>query len=153
MGYLLCDGFSVNTGYFTAGPLIKGVFSSPRETYDPEKHALLSQFNQGDTLRSELSSVEIEIMGVAETGLNVSQVTDVKTGSVNVLDNLGYVAVDRNKVYTGSTDRELLEGDYWALNATYLFKALIPVLFGNNELIEKEAGETPVQTLSEGSEV
>jgi len=27
-----------------------------------------------------------------------------------VLDNLGYVAVDRNKVYTGTTDRQLSEG-------------------------------------------
>lgn len=85
MSYLLCDGFSVNTGYFTASPLIKGVFGSPQETFDPEKHALLFQFNQGDTLRSELSSVEIEIMGVADTGLSISQVIDVKTGSVNDL--------------------------------------------------------------------
>ena len=85
MAYLLCDGFSVNTGYFTASPLIKGVFGSPQETFDPEKHALLFQFNQGDTLRSELSSVEIEIMGVADTGLSISQVIDVKTGSVNDL--------------------------------------------------------------------
>ncbi len=85
MAYQLCDGYSVNTGYFTAAPLIKGVFSSPQETFDPEKHALLFQFNQGDTLRSDLSSVEIEIMGVADTMLNVLQVTDVKTGSVNDL--------------------------------------------------------------------
>jgi len=27
-----------------------------------------------------------------------------------VLDNLGYVAVDRNKTYTGATDGELLSG-------------------------------------------
>ena len=85
MAYQLCDGYSVNTGYFTATPLIKGVFSSPQETFDPEKHTLLFQFNQGDTLRSDLSSVEIEIMGVADTMLSVLQVTDVKTGSVNDL--------------------------------------------------------------------
>jgi len=85
MAYLLCDGFSVNTGCFTAGPLVKGVFGSPQETYDPGKHALLFQFNQGDTLRSELSSIEIEIMGVPDTGLSISQVTDIKTGSVNDL--------------------------------------------------------------------
>ncbi len=83
MGYLLCDGFSVNTGYFTASPLIKGVFNSPQETFDPEKHTLLFQFNQGDTLRNELSDVDVEIMGVADTTLSILQVTDVKTGTVN----------------------------------------------------------------------
>jgi len=85
MAYQLCDGFSVNVGYFTASPLIKGVFSSPQETFDPEKHTLLFQFNQGDTLRDELSSVEVEIMGVADTALSILQVTDVKTGSINDL--------------------------------------------------------------------
>jgi len=85
MAYQLCDGYSVNTGYFTASPHIKGVFSGPQETFDPDKHALLFLFNQGDTLREELSSVEIEIMGVADTMLSVLQVTDVKTGSVNDL--------------------------------------------------------------------
>jgi hypothetical protein len=83
MAYLLCDGFSVNTGYFTASPLIKGVFSNPQETFNAEKHVLLFQFNQGDTLREELSSVEVEILGVADTALSISQVTDVRTGSVN----------------------------------------------------------------------
>ncbi|MGV8091890.1 MAG: DNA-binding domain-containing protein [Mangrovibacterium sp.] len=83
MAYQLCDGYSVNTGYFTAGPLIKGVFSSPQETFDARKHSLLFQFNQGDTLRDELPSVEVEIMGIADTGLSILQVTDVKTGSVN----------------------------------------------------------------------
>ncbi|MGV8090967.1 MAG: DUF4469 domain-containing protein [Mangrovibacterium sp.] len=83
MAYQLCDGYSVNTGYFTAGPLIKGVFSSPQETFDAQKHSLLFQFNQGDTLRDELPSVEVEIMGIADTGLSILQVTDVKTGSVN----------------------------------------------------------------------
>jgi hypothetical protein len=85
MAYLLCDGFSVNVGYFTASPLVKGVFNSPQETFDPEKHTLLFQFNQGDTLRDQLSSVEVEIMGVADTALSILQVTDVKTGSVNDL--------------------------------------------------------------------
>jgi hypothetical protein len=85
MAYQLCDGYSVNTGYFTASPHIKGVFSGPQETFDPEKHALLFLFNQGDTLREELSSVEIEIMGVADTMLSISQVTDIKTGKVNDL--------------------------------------------------------------------
>jgi hypothetical protein len=85
MGYRLCDGFSVNTGWFTAGVHIRGVFDSPQETFNPEKHTLLFELHQGALLRNELELVSVEILGVAETGTTVLQVTDVKTGSVNDL--------------------------------------------------------------------
>jgi hypothetical protein len=83
MGYQLCDGFSVNTGYFTATTLIKGVFNSPAESFNPSKHSVIFQFNQGDILRKEISNIEVDIMGVADNSITITQVTDVKTGSVN----------------------------------------------------------------------
>ena len=83
MGYQLCDGFSVNTGYFMATTLIKGVFNSPTESFDPSKHSVIFQFNQGDTLRKEITNIEVEIMGVADNSITITQVTDVKSGSVN----------------------------------------------------------------------
>jgi len=43
-----------------------------------------------------------------------------------------------------------VQGDYWVLNATYLFKALLPVLVEKEETGEKGAGESRVQRLSEG---
>ena len=85
MGYQLCDGYSVNTGYFTASTLIKGVFNSPNETFNAEKHSIQFQFNQGETLRKELTNIEVDITGVGDSSITVSQVTDVKTGSVNNL--------------------------------------------------------------------
>ena len=89
MAYRLCDGYSVNTGYFTATPLIKGVFNDPKEQFNPEKHSVLFQFNQGETLRKDLSLIDVEIMGVADTGAVITQVTDMKTGSVNDLLTTG----------------------------------------------------------------
>lgn len=83
MAYNLCDGFSVNTGYFTATTLIKGVFNKPDETFNPAKHSIIFQFNQGDTLRKELAGIEVDILGVADSSISIAQVTDVKTGSVN----------------------------------------------------------------------
>ncbi|MDR1346909.1 MAG: DUF4469 domain-containing protein [Prevotellaceae bacterium] len=83
MGYRLCDGFSINTGWFTAGVHIKGVFDSPGETFNPEKHTVLFEFHQGSLLRKELELVSIDILGVADSSLYISQVTDVKTGNVN----------------------------------------------------------------------
>jgi hypothetical protein len=85
MAYLLCDGFSVNTGYFTATVLIKEPVDSPAEKFDPKKHYVLFDFHQGTLLRKELEFVEVEILGVADTYLHVLQVVDVKTKSVNEL--------------------------------------------------------------------
>ncbi len=85
MAYQLCDGYSVNTGYFKARPHIKGVFNSTDEAFDPERHRVLFRLEQGKKLRDGLSSVEVEITGMADTSLSIFQVTDIKTGSVNDL--------------------------------------------------------------------
>jgi hypothetical protein len=85
MAYQLCDGFSINTGYFIVRALIRGVFHSIKEQFNPNKHSILFAFFQGPELRKELSSVEIEIEGLAEAAFYILQVTDVKTGSVDDL--------------------------------------------------------------------
>ncbi|MDR2684077.1 MAG: DUF4469 domain-containing protein [Prevotellaceae bacterium] len=97
MAYNLCDGFSVNAGYFTANANIKGVFNSPTESFNAQKHTLLFDFVQGTQLRKELDTVEIDILGVADVSLFVSQVADVKTGSVNDL-----LTANRNLKITGN---------------------------------------------------
>ncbi len=83
MAYRLCDGFSINTGYFTAQTTIKGVFNSAAEKFDSQKHSVLFDFQQGSLLRKELSNVEVDILGVADASLVITQALDVKTGSVN----------------------------------------------------------------------
>jgi hypothetical protein len=85
MGYQLSDGFSINTGYFTANTLIRGVFNSPTETFNTDKHAILYQFNQGDLLRKELPNIAVEISGIGDSSITVNEVIDIKTGSVNDL--------------------------------------------------------------------
>ena len=83
MGYQLCDGFAVNTGWFTATPTIRGVFRAPTETFDRDRHHILMQFTQGDLMRREISNVEIEVLGQASESLAILQVKDKKTGKVN----------------------------------------------------------------------
>ncbi|WP_312903276.1 DNA-binding domain-containing protein [Chryseobacterium taichungense] len=85
MAYQLCDGFSVNTGYFTASTTIRGVFDSPSETFNKDKHSIIFQFNQGEKLRAEIPNIEVNILGVTEAFAVILQVTDVKSGSVNDL--------------------------------------------------------------------
>ena len=90
MAYRLCDGFAVNTGYFTAMPVVRGVFLNPNETFDPQRHTLQFQFTQGELMRREIEDVEIKIMGVAETGLYIGQVEDMKSRTVNEVLTPGF---------------------------------------------------------------
>ena len=83
MGYRLCDGFSINTGYFTAQPVIRGTFYSPAERFDTDRHSIAFDFHQGALLRKELGAVEVQILGVGDAGAFIAQAVDVKTGSVN----------------------------------------------------------------------
>jgi hypothetical protein len=85
MAYQLCDDYAINTGFFSAKMHINGVFDSPNERFNPEKHSLSVDFRQGTLLRKELQTVEVEILGVADTSLTILQVTDVKSGSINDL--------------------------------------------------------------------
>ena len=41
MAYRLCDGFSVNFGYFSISLKIKGVFVNANDTFDPARHQLM----------------------------------------------------------------------------------------------------------------
>lgn len=90
MAYQLCDGYSVNTGYFTAGTQIRGVFDSPTETFNNQKHNILFQFNQGEKLRAEISNIEISILGIADASSMILQVKDVKSGTINDLLTPGH---------------------------------------------------------------
>lgn len=98
MSYQLCDGYSINiNGYITAGPQIQGVFNSPTDKFDRTRHSLYFAFNQGDTLSEDAADIEVDILGLAETGPVIIQVTDVKTNMVN--DRL---TPGRNLKITGS---------------------------------------------------
>jgi hypothetical protein len=83
MGYQLCDGFSVNTPYFTASPQIKGVFEDEEDRFDRERHSLLCAFRQGTLLRKNLETVKVDVLGKPRNVLSILQVEDVKSQSVN----------------------------------------------------------------------
>jgi hypothetical protein len=83
MEYQLKDGYSVNTGYFTAAPQVKGVFRNLADRFDKLRHSVYFLFNQGEILRRDLDEIEIEITGTGEAGILIVEVIDVKTGSVN----------------------------------------------------------------------
>jgi hypothetical protein len=49
--YQLCDGFSINTGYFSMHPNVGGTFDSVNETHDKEKHPVSFRFRTLAVLR------------------------------------------------------------------------------------------------------
>ncbi len=83
MAYLACDGFSVNAGYFSLDTQIKGVFNNSSEKFTPGKHSVYFRFHQGDLMRQLIPTIEVEIDGVGDAQPAISQVTDVKSGTVN----------------------------------------------------------------------
>lgn len=90
MAYQLCNGFSVNTGYFFVSASVRGVFKGDMDTFDPERHLVYFQFRQGPQLRQESKNIRVETMGVADTGSQIFEVIDVRTGSVNDLVTPGF---------------------------------------------------------------
>jgi len=85
MAQQLSDGYSINTGYFTATALIHGVFNSAKKTFNPDKRAILYQFNQGELLRKELSNIADEISSIGNSYISISEVANVKTDTANNL--------------------------------------------------------------------
>jgi hypothetical protein len=75
----------VNTGWYNASTHIKGVFTSPTESFDPAKHTVAVEFRQGAELRRDLGMVSVNVLGKAESGFYIGEVVDLRTGSVNDL--------------------------------------------------------------------
>ena len=85
MVYLLCNGFTVNTGVFNVRPTIRGVFNKATEQFNPEKHRISFDFGQGLKLRRELANVSVEITGVSKASFFIDEVTDIESESVSDL--------------------------------------------------------------------
>jgi hypothetical protein len=83
MSYQLCDAYSINTEWFHLSVHVKGVFDSPEEKFNPEKHSVVVEFRTGTELRKAMKDVVVEIAGVADSAGQITSVVDVKSGSTN----------------------------------------------------------------------
>jgi len=81
--YRLCDGFAVNTGYFTLFPNVGGTFFSPKEAGDRDKHPLEIRLRPASALTHLLSLVQIHVQGFADASGYIHHFTDAETGKVN----------------------------------------------------------------------
>jgi hypothetical protein len=78
MMYQLCDGFSVNTGWFTATVHIGGLFHSVKEVFDRKKHKVSFKFHTLKPMRELTSLVEIVISGHVDEPAFMAEFRDME---------------------------------------------------------------------------
>lgn len=83
VAYQLCDGYSVNTGYFSLHPRIGGGWENALEPFDRKKHPIRFGFRALKPLRDLANFIEVNIEGVAETTGFIAEITDVTSEAVN----------------------------------------------------------------------
>ena len=83
MAYQLCDGHSVNTGYFSIHPNICGTFDSKRDIYDREKNPVSFRFRILAKLKRLARLINVEIEGLADTDGLIDTFYDAYTQTTN----------------------------------------------------------------------
>jgi len=101
LAYLLCNGFAVDTGYFTIHPSVGGFFRSDKDGWDPKEHPVSLTFRIKGKMHRAIELVSVEIKGVADTAGCIDEFHDVDEDSKNTLYAPGSMVVitgDRIKV-------------------------------------------------------
>ncbi|MDR0314104.1 MAG: DUF4469 domain-containing protein [Treponema sp.] len=81
MAYQLCNGYAVNTGYFSIHPNVGGVFKSQHEEPNPKEHPVSFSFHARLPLRKLARQIEVKLeTGVKPPG-SIVHFTDIETGA------------------------------------------------------------------------
>ena len=81
--YQLCNGFAVNTGYYSIYPVIGGTFDSAHESYDRKKHPISFRFHTGPKLRALVEKIDVSVEGLAKTQGSIFAFYDFDTDTSN----------------------------------------------------------------------
>ena len=91
---IINEGGMINTPLFNTSFSISGVFESPLDSFDPNRHKLNINLTKGVMLRNTEKAVKFEKTHSATPLPQIQEVRDSKTGSVNeVLTSNGVVEV------------------------------------------------------------
>jgi hypothetical protein len=106
--YQLCDGFAVNTGYFSVYPNVGGTFNKVTEGYDPQKHPISFRFRALAPLRALAEHIVVEIEGLANVSGYIDEFIDISTESVNdTLTPGGMFSIAGHKIKIVGEDPEI----------------------------------------------
>jgi hypothetical protein len=93
--YQLCDGFSINNGYYSVHPSIRCTFNSARESVSSKKDRIGFKFRTNRLLRNLAQHFEFDIVGVMDGNAYINEFVDDYEDSVNTL----YVPGDVFTIY------------------------------------------------------
>ncbi|MDR1218959.1 MAG: DUF4469 domain-containing protein [Treponema sp.] len=81
--YQLCDGFAVNTGYFSVHPNVGGTFDKTTAGHDAGRHPVTFRFRTRARLRALAEHIVVEIEGLADIAGYIDECVDTDTGAIN----------------------------------------------------------------------
>jgi len=81
--YQLCDGYAVNTGYFSIYPNVGGTFVNELDRPDPEKNPLTIRFQANKQLRDIIKDIRVVNQGLASTNGYIAEYIDTDEKAVN----------------------------------------------------------------------
>ena len=81
--YQLCNGFGINTGYFTIHPNVGGTFDSNTDGHDLRKHKITFRFRTLAPLRRLTEHITVDIEGIYDGTGFIDEFVDVDEGLVN----------------------------------------------------------------------
>jgi hypothetical protein len=114
--YQLCDGFAVNTGYYSIHPNVGGTFDKVTEERRDAKHPISFRFRTRAPLRALAEHIEVEVEGLAEVNGYIDEVIDVSAEAVNeTLTPGGMFAISGHKIK--------ITGDNAAVGVYFVFTA------------------------------
>jgi hypothetical protein len=106
--YQLCDGFAVNTGYFSVHPNVGGTFDKVTEGHDTEKHPVTFRFRTRTPLRTLAEHIAVEVEGLADVQGYIDECIDITTESVNeTLTPGGMFSLSGHKLKVAGDDPEV----------------------------------------------
>ena len=105
--YQLCDGFAVNTGYFSIHPNISGSLENATETYDRSKNPVNFKFRVGARLRNLAKYIDVVIAGIADCNAFIGDFVDNYENAKNTLFVPGSIfTIYGNKIKIAGEDHE-----------------------------------------------
>ena len=113
--YQLCDGFSVNLGWFTINVRFGGLFHSVKESFAPPTHKVAFSFHPLRPMKKLTELIEVTVSGHVEETAFISEFDDMEASNSGNHFEPGHVCV-----VTGSHLR--IEGD-----PVYVGLWLVPV--------------------------
>jgi hypothetical protein len=99
LAYQICDGYAVNTGYFSIHPNIGGTFNTDKEAHDHNKHPVTFRFRTRRPLRALAQAITVEVQGIADVAGCIDEFLDYDENILNTLYVPGnQFAIHGNKI-------------------------------------------------------